>query len=512
MTHFKSGHSNITIPVSTVSPSGTARKNSPWMIFSAAGCSLFLCVLALTISGLVVYSRVTWGDTKINVNLPVGIPQVVSTLPPPSAEAVVFLATETPANQASTDLTTPTATPAPYFGPICFRSITQNGIHSNCATAFSDDVVEIHAIFDYSHMAPQQHQWTRIWYHNKQEVLRVADGWSGDVSGQFDYNLNTSDGKPLSPGTWELELYANGQLQTYAAFQIEALQDDKPSSEPQQRQIAIQPPPINLYRLVFTRWDGSKHAIWTANLDGSDQQFLLDFAASPSWSPDGRWITFFGEEGIDTQETVSVGTNGVWVMDAEGQELHQLLPEGSAQTVHWSPDGNLIAFDAARGGPDRRIYFIGVDGGTAPFETLGEQASFSPDGNQVVVKVCRPECGLWISGRDDSNPRQLTTNGSDGLPAWSPDGSKIAFSREVDGNVDIYTITPAGEDLQRLTESPQIDSLPTWTPDNRRLVFRSTRNDTWQIFIMNSDGTDQKMIIDGVGASEQWAFDKMSIH
>ncbi|MFQ5577484.1 MAG: hypothetical protein ACE5G8_10920, partial [Anaerolineae bacterium] len=81
----------------------------------------------------------------------------------------------------------------------------------------------MHVIFDYSGMVAGRSEWTRIWYHNGQEVLRVREKWNGDAAGQFDYNLNTTDGQPLSAGTWELELYANGVLQTYGAFVITPL-------------------------------------------------------------------------------------------------------------------------------------------------------------------------------------------------------------------------------------------------------------------------------------------------
>ncbi|MFQ5578226.1 MAG: TolB family protein, partial [Anaerolineae bacterium] len=271
------------------------------------------------------------------------------------------------------------------------------------------------------------------------------------------------------------------------------------------------PSPLPQFKRAYTRWNGSTHSIWVANLDGSDQRFLLDFAASPAWSPDGKWIAFFGEEGIDTQEAVAGGTNGIWIMSAEGQQPTRLLPEGTAQSVAWSPDGRLIAFDAARGGPDRRIYFIDPVGSPQPFETLGQQPSFSSDGAQVVAQVCRPRCGLWIQNLDDTAPHQLTTGGSDGLPAWSPDGNKIAFSRNVDDNVDIYVINADGTGLQQLTTAPGIDSVPAWTPDGRQIAFRTTRNGLWQIFVMDAGGANQHLIIDNVGASEQWAFDRMSI-
>ena len=113
--------------------------------------------------------------------------------------------------------------------------------------------------------------------------------------------------------------------------------------------------------------------------------------------------------------------------------------------------------------------------------------------------------------KDDTSPRQLTTGGTDGLPDWSPDGQKIAFSRNVDGNVDIYIINVDGTGLQRLTTAPGNDSVPAWTPDGRQIVFRTTRSGLWQIYLMNANGSNQHLIVDNVGAGDEWAFDRMSV-
>jgi Tol biopolymer transport system component len=54
--------------------------------------------------------------------------------------------------------------------------------------------------------------------------------------------------------------------------------------------------------------------------------------------------------------------------------------------------------------------------------------------------------------------------------------------------------------------------VPAWTPDGQQIVFRTTRNGLWQIFVMNANGSNQHLIIDNVGASDEWAFDRMSVH
>ena len=495
------------------------------LLWLVGGCSLLLCATTFALNRYGAYP----GDS--NPEAPSLSKQIGTATSKPSilSETSILLASPTPrltpsstpvnidsrptatSLPVSTDTPSPENTPEPQFNPICFRPVGEDGDLLACDTTFSGATQEVHVIFDYAHMAPGTYEWTRIWYLNGQEVLKVKEPWTGDVTGQFDYSLNTSDGQPLASGNWELELYIENDLKAYGGFIVETPTSVALNTSPNTANATPAPITNSTYRLAFTKWDGGKHAIWVANLDGSNQQFLLDFAASPSWNPHDYSLAFYGQEGIDTQDAVEGGTNGIWTMGPNGENPTRIVPEGTGQSVTWSPTGDAISFDAARGGPDRRIYFVDEGGNPLPYETLGSQPSFSPDGQTVVAKVCRPECGLWLSARSGAGATQLTSDGSDGLPAWSPLGQQIAFSRNVDGNVDIYLIDIDGTNLQRLTTAPNNDSVPTWTPDGQQLAFRSTRNGLWQIFIMSADGSNQRMIIDQVGASDEWAFDKMSI-
>jgi Tol biopolymer transport system component len=105
---------------------------------------------------------------------------------------------------------------------------------------------------------------------------------------------------------------------------------------------------------------------------------------------------------------------------------------------------------------------------------------------------------------------RITDNGSDSFPAWSPDGHTIAFSRDVGGNVDIYTVNVDGRQLQRLTSVSGHDTLPAYTPDGD-IIFRSARSGSWGIWKMNGDGSDQVNIIPDACVGSDWAFSKMDV-
>ncbi|HEX2053467.1 MAG TPA: hypothetical protein VHJ78_07065, partial [Actinomycetota bacterium] len=71
--------------------------------------------------------------------------------------------------------------------------------------------------------------------------------------------------------------------------------------------------------------------------------------------------------------------------------------------------------------------------------------------------------------------RITTSDGFDTFPAWSPDGSKIAFDSVRDENREIYTMNPDGSDPRRLTDNRGIDRFPAWSPDGTRIAYYSER-------------------------------------
>ena len=79
-------------------------------------------------------------------------------------------------------------------------------------------------------------------------------------------------------------------------------------------------------------------------------------------------------------------------------------------------------------------------------------------------------------------------------PAWSPDGTQIAFSSRRGGTFDIFVMSADGTGSQRLTTTREDDSHPTWSPDGRRIAFaRGQPND---IYVMSTDGSDVRRISD----------------
>jgi Tol biopolymer transport system component len=82
------------------------------------------------------------------------------------------------------------------------------------------------------------------------------------------------------------------------------------------------------------------------------------------------------------------------------------------------------------------------------------------------------------------------------FPDFSPDGSKIAFTGRPPGssNPDVYVINSDGTGLERLTTADGFDGYPAWSPDGSKIVFESARTGVQQVWLMNSDGSNQTQL------------------
>ena len=113
---------------------------------------------------------------------------------------------------------------------------------------------------------------------------------------------------------------------------------------------------------------------------------------------------------------------------------------------------------------------------------------------------------LYVMNADGSGLRRLTRNPELGGPAWSPDGRKLVFVKRVERSGaacrpvgrchdEIYVIKADGSGLRRLTRNTLADNNPVWSPDGRRIAFTRDRDrQTVNIYVMNADGSGQQRL------------------
>jgi Tol biopolymer transport system component/subtilase family serine protease len=119
--------------------------------------------------------------------------------------------------------------------------------------------------------------------------------------------------------------------------------------------------------------------------------------------------------------------------------------------------------------------------------------AWSPDGSKIAFHSNGDgDDEIYVMNADGTGQTQLTFNtATDWFPAWSPDGSKIAFHSNGDGDDEIYVMNADGTGQTQLTFNSTLDRHPAWSPDGLQIAFRSNRDGDDEIYVMNADGTGQ---------------------
>jgi TolB protein len=189
----------------------------------------------------------------------------------------------------------------------------------------------------------------------------------------------------------------------------------------------------------------------------------------------------------------------VYTMKQDGTE-NKLLLAATLGLNHyeWSPDGKKIACVGYLNMETFwSIYVFDADGSnlkrlTTTTNVMDGALSWSPDGTKIMFTRSYPAqpnraSELWIMNSDGSE--QKFTGISGFQPMWSPDGTRLVYCSSKSGNWEIYSSDIDGKNEKRLTTNTYMDLNPVWSPDGTQIAFMSERTGNAEIFIMNADGT-----------------------
>lgn len=262
---------------------------------------------------------------------------------------------------------------------------------------------------------------------------------------------------------------------------------------------AVAPTPVSALQvssgglIAFT----AAHQIYVMNADGSSIRRITNSVPQvyydyPTLSPDGSRIAFISHD-LNSREYA------LEIVGLDGSLLQRLISgPRTLSELAWSPDGSKIAY--ARGDDNTE--------------------------NGFAFKLsCRPE--IYVINTFSRKYVDLTLGEGGTDPAWSPDGTRIAFSSFRHENSEIYTMSSDGSDVQRLTYTEGGEGEPAWSPDGRQIAYAAhllqvtvgcgfipmgrppdAKANPSYIYIMGADGTNQtKLEITSGGNEPTWSPD-----
>lgn len=268
------------------------------------------------------------------------------------------------------------------------------------------------------------------------------------------------------------------------------------------------PKPTSTGRIAYLATGvGSNFDIYIMNADGSTKVNLTNSAQNelaPAISPDGRKIVF-----ARTTSTTPYWDSDIYTMNVDGSNLTRLTFGATDQAgsitsnmPDWSPDGNKIVYRA------QGIWTMNANG-TNPTQIhpTGSAPNWSPDGSKIVFMnydSADTTHDLYTMNSDGSNVVNITNSigttpsSDEGYPAWSSDGTKIAFvadAPEFPNADEVFVINATGGGHQRLTYTIDYSEYhPDWSPDGSKITFTSRRTGFAEIYAMNADGSNQTNI------------------
>lgn len=214
------------------------------------------------------------------------------------------------------------------------------------------------------------------------------------------------------------------------------------------------------------------------------------------------------------------GNYEIYLMNMDETGLTRLTTNTAGdEGPTWSPDGTRIAFQSNRLGYNQ-IFTMNADGGNQTrliaSGVIDEWPYWSPTGNKIAFARVADHNGdglrseVFVANSDGTGARRLTySSGKTGSynhgawpSGWSPDGSQIVFYWYREGYDQLWIMNSDGTNQRKLTTDSYWNAMPSMAPDGRKVAFASYRDGNYEIYTVNSDGTNATRLTNQ--AAEEW--------
>lgn len=347
---------------------------------------------------------------------------------------------------------------------------------------------------------------TQASYAERRRLTQITDDPGNDINAMW-----SPDGTQIA---WTSDRTGNWQVWVMNLVPSANHESDDPEQHPVSPNFAIQGWPEwspDGARLVYWEYDGKTgiSAIRTVRPDGNGEVTIIesmDALDRPVWSPDGAFIAYAAQSGNNWD---------IWLATSNGQEHHRLTDDPQMETnPKWRPDGLGLAYKVARSSDYNLTeeYFISLEKGIDEAEVFlwdGLQSvqlgDWSPDGTQIaytaevenratgqaqisyLAVISDATLGRFFSkGRESKILSQGQTLGDRG-PVFSSDGKQIAFwAWDISYRATLWIVNSGGSNLRQITTAG-FDMYPRWSPSGDKLLFESSRSGNMDIWVVSLD-------------------------
>ena len=306
------------------------------------------------------------------------------------------------------------------------------------------------------------------------------------------------------------------------------------------------------HRIAFIRCTGDKGAVYAAPVVGGSERRIAEPSICPSgvdWSPDGKLLAFDDKDSTEEASGIflaSVETgkrkrlttpknlehdsqpkfspdgatiafvrsqnplvDEIFLAQLSGGEPQQLTSmHGFIPGLTWSADGSEIVFSAtSREMGNNSLWRVKVRGGmpqrvTELLAVNVTEPTIARQGHRLAYRTVTANTNIWQirlrvpNGRPSAPAKLISSNRTQEVPQYSPDGKKIAFASDRSGGPQIWVCkSDASNPVQLTFMDASSSGTPRWSPDGRSIVFDSTASGNLGLYIIAADGGSPRPLV-----------------